>query len=647
MKKEMEKQKLKIVFSEDYSTFKKGEQYEATKENADYFVNLAKVAEVVDLEAEERMKQAIIIKAKNFLDNSPNDYKKESMLRLGYPEYAVEEVFKQKEQEKKRNVVEIKPIRQNKDEIIENTINWTSEFKCWKEIKKVLIRKLKESDKLFMIAHDKDQIIGKPQLISDVKITVPLVIRAERKIVDKKGNEEIKESLKLIDDHYDKRYDGYEKASYDESFYLYRVIFNDEDYTVFSKQRLDPEQYTFTGMSIRMNAIPQLNKELKIRGISKVFFAKEAHSTVKLISKEELIEFTKHLRETMGLDQEGFINLTFLHPDGKVYLHTKTYNLIRVAQLLSGKYEGYPLHLLNMGPLAKGKTKELEALDWKFDEMKGICEAGNSTPKVLVPSFKEKPATPGYILDCNRICLIDELMKMINNANTGTRQGEGVKSALGQLNMLLEHKKRTIGSGNDNSLMTKATAKCIFATNPLLGISFLKDHLRIVDDTTLSRMLCFVQDEEEQEFIQNNIPFECGNTYTIPYTKYSEKDGKGNTVYKSLTTLYYLLIYDNCQNFLCNFDLEKIRRTFKISVEMAKDPMKSVWKGRGLHHTILLLDGLVKFRCLFRDYDSTFTATDEDYDLLQGLLTRIVSSWDTDLSIKDGQQSIFRSHNDS
>lgn len=509
------------------------------------------------------------------------------------------------------------------------SINWidNENLTTWKQIKAYTVGCIKRSGELLMLAHSNDSITGKPQLITEVKQTIPLIQKMEK--IDKDENAVV--SYKFIDDRIDKRFDGFEKESYEEAFYVYRVIHNDLEYIVFSKEKLDPEQYTFKGMCIKMQTIPQLTKDLKVRSASNVFFAKECHSTVKIMSKEELIEFTKFLRDKIGLDGEGFTRLTFLHPDGKVYLHSPVYNKVRVAQLLSGKYEGYPLSVGNMGPLAKGKTKELEALDYKFNESKGICEAGNSTPKVLVPSFKEKPASPGYILECNRVALIDELMKMVANANNGTRQGEIVRNSLGQLNMILEHKKRTIGSGNDNSLVAKATAKCLFATNPLPGKSKLSDHLSIVDETTMSRILWLVQDEEEQEFINNNKPEKCGNTYTIQYIQ-----NEGGIIYReSVTTLFYIQIYDSCQVFLSSGNEGRIREIFSTSVNMLSEPMRSVWKGRGLHHTTLLLDGIVKFRCLFRDYDPTFTATEEDYNELQAILTRIVTSWDTDLSLKE------------
>jgi len=57
----------------------------------------------------------------------------------------------------------------------------------------------------------------------------------------------------------------------------------------------------------------------------------------------------------------------------------------------------------------------------------------------------------------------------------------------------------------------------------------------------------------------------------------------------------------------------------------------SVWKPRAAHHVKLVIDGLVKHRCLFKDYDASFTAKKEDYDLAERILVRMVKGWDTEL----------------
>ena len=116
-----------------------------------------------------------------------------------------------------------------------------------------------------------------------------------------------------------------------------------------------------------------------------------------------------------------------------------------------------------------GKTTVCESLAVKFDESEYIFEAGNSTLKGLIPSFKEKPANIGYIARCSRYAIIDELFKMIEN-RSNQHQGtyaEVFKTQLSQLNMLLEHKSRTVGSGNDNTTQVRATAKCLMVGNPL------------------------------------------------------------------------------------------------------------------------------------------------------------------------------------
>jgi len=65
---------------------------------------------------------------------------------------------------------------------------------------------------------------------------------------------------------------------------------------------------------------------------------------------------------------------------------------------------------------------------------------------------------------------------------------------------------------------------------------------------------------------------------------------------------------------------------------ICKGSMLEVWKGRGLHHTTLLLDGITKFRVLFDDFDNDvknkFEALEEDYDELEKMLVKMIKSWD-------------------
>jgi len=295
-----------------------------------------------------------------------------------------------------------------------------------------------------------------------------------------------------------------------------------------------------------------------------------------------------------------------------------------IAFLLSSKVLGYPLSILYLGPKGTGKTSLIESVDLVFKEPEGICEAGNSTIKLLIPSFRERPANPGYLLECIRIGLIDELFKMIAAENKQSQYRQLNSSYLGQFNMLLEHKRRTIGSGNVNKLDAQATAKYLFVSNPYSGKKNLEEHLKLIDDTTLSRMLIYVQDKEHQKTINE----EKNNNTSMNMNKEGiSKDIIINWENEELNP--FLTIYDSCQEFLISMDKEKLTRVLNESSQLLNGSLKKLWEARGFHHLALLLDGIVKFRCIFRDYDSTFTPQKEDYQNLRKIIIRILNSWNT------------------
>jgi len=63
--------------------------------------------------------------------------------------------------------------------------------------------------------------------------------------------------------------------------------------------------------------------------------------------------------------------------------------------------------------------------------------------------------------------------------------------------------------------------------------------------------------------------------------------------------------------------------------------MKSIWRSRSEHHISLIIDGLVKFRCLFEDYDNTFKPIESDYVRAKALVYKMVKNWDSMVSIRN------------
>jgi hypothetical protein len=524
-------------------------------------------------------------------------------------------------------------------------INWDDSEKNWEECKsknRIINDKFEDetggNTRLVFIAHSKDRAKGKPQLIHQTIQKIPIIKKVEKYIKAKNPeNDKTIKCYKFIDDSFDKRYDGFIIDTLALDFWVYRLIDNGREYYLLSKERLIEEFSEFTGMNVDVADLSGISDTLKLNKIANLFFVKEFKSAVNVLPSNELIKFTQELKEKNGWDEQGFKDFIFTHESGNIYDYTPEFNNLRIAQFLSGKYEGYPLHLIKVGPVGTGKTTEAEAIDFKFKEELGILEAGTSRMKVLVPSFKEKPANLGYICNCNRVAIIDELMKMV--ASSIQNSHIDANNYFGELNMLLEHKKRLVGSGNDNSTIVKTTAKVCITTNPLPNKPTIYNHLSVLDNTTLSRMLIWVQNEEEIEKIYKKEEIRVNNRLCEPNSREhslercQDKKRSIDSWNCILGSQYFdfLTIFDSCQTFISDIDTTKIKESFKKSVDLAKEPMKQVWKARGLHHTTLILDGLVKFRCLFRDYDSEFKALPEDYEQLDLILTKMIKGWDTTL----------------
>ena len=57
-----------------------------------------------------------------------------------------------------------------------------------------------------------------------------------------------------------------------------------------------------------------------------------------------------------------------------------------------------------------------------------------------------------------------------------------------------------------------------------------------------------------------------------------------------------------------------------------------------VHHLILILDGIVKFRCLFSDFDPNFIPKEEDYIKLEHIAKTIIDSWSIEFTFEDEHQ---------
>jgi hypothetical protein len=539
----------------------------------------------------------------------------------------------------------------------EKKINWIDDsfFDDWDKIKghvKKILGHCKTYDldskvepfKKIFLAHSRDTIEGKPQLASQTQIPLPLIKEIVEKVDDK--NDENKEvnlyKYVFFDEKVDGRSKGYQRDSFSLDFRLYYLIdADDKPYWLFSQEKLPFGTCTFKGMIVEAEHLGELNKSFKLPTKSRVFFVKEFEPAVKILSKEKIVEFTK----TREMTEKDWIDTLDYHKNGNFNRFVPERNALRSAFILSGLRDGYPLHIQVWGNPGTNKSKgDLETLDYKFHENPNILGGGNSRIKMLTPSFKEKPANLGYLAKCERIGMVDEVGKMIEFELN--KHQTSIQNILGDCNLLYDHDEQVVGSGNDNEARVKSTAKYIMVSNPVSSKQTIYAHVGMVDPTNMSRNIIWVIDREEQDFIFSGKAIERTSPHTLTniYTEKLRVDitnkQKNNPIFlyvggKLTSREEFLTLFDTCNSFTCEVDETLVRKLFEEITFLAREPMKSsVWKPRGEHHVYLLVDGLCKHRCLFKDYDATFTPKPEDYDLAERILVRMVKSWDTDLSPK-------------
>ncbi len=558
----------------------------------------------------------------------------------------------------------------------ENEINWIDEpfwinagwdglkgkmKKIWGHKKKFI----DDKTKWFFLAHSGDTIKGKPQLVFETMQRIPLFRKATKTMKETK-EEQTKEggivlvkveteiqSFYAFDEKFDKRHDGFQNDSFSMDFWMYRVITPEgKEIFIWTQQKLPNCTCEFKGMLVELEDMAELSRNMKVKSIGKIFFLKDFIPDLKILSPEQLIDYTK-TKKIDELDWDLFLNY---HPNGNINVFDDDVQLLRSAVILSGKRDGYGLHLGIMGKAGTKKSMGwLETLDYKFSENNNIIGGGNTRAKALTPSFKEKPADIGYFARVERLGLIDELGKMAEMEMN--KHQTNILNLFGEWTDLLDCKKRTVGSGNNNTCEIEPTAKHILPTNPVSNKSTIHSHIGVFDDTMMSRILWWVQNERETEFLRSAEsvlrisphtslrPYKrdesSPHTYTRILGKITDIENRKKEIYLykcwgKVSRADFLSLFDSCNIFTCNIDENEVEKLKITTLAIAKNPMKDeVWKPRADHHIFLLIDGLVKHRCLFRDFDSTFTPKKEDYDLAERILVRMVKSWDTDLSAKE------------
>ncbi len=473
----------------------------------------------------------------------------------------------------------------------------------WEELKELTKRLYTQtkSEQLTFFFGDKTCLKGKlidEQLFQQELILVSIYEGYQNKLGDVPP-----QKIVFMDEKIDKR-EWNLKKQVKANFWQYQFISNNRKYLVLSEERIDLEYGTIEGSMLSMEDFTIIGQNTRLKVQTPILFLNKWHSSSgRLKSKRKLIEFL----EKLNIDRKKYFNYLFLHPNGNTYNHPDYFQELVSAFLLSSKIN-YPLHLFIMAITGSGKSYLEQSIHHKFDEDSGIVEGSCSKMKGLVPSFKGNLPEAGALLSSNRICVIDEFLRILMDIKSEEREVQ-----LTRLNPILEHTIGRANSGN-GSISMNPTCRTLMVSNPIYGASDMESLCKKIDNSFLGRVMIWFQGKEHIDFIQ-------------------KRKGLEKNIFK-IDKEDWLGIVDFMHSFTSEFDKERVMKVFNqglisLGLNLEENPfqkIRNVYSARYQEHILKLMDGIIKTRCLY-SIEHRFKAIEKDYLLLENLWHKMLENW--------------------
>jgi len=496
-----------------------------------------------------------------------------------------------------------KCVRERKNRIV-----YTDEKLSIKELK----QKYRKKYKFFIAQNQKLKGIIQPSDQGDAKkaYTIGWVVKKKQNNVYKKSISEInQEDLK---DPYGGEYefvylgekpvDMRRKVLKTETAYFYRYIFKegDAEYNMLSEKKLDLEESIIQGMILELNDKILVGDKAAFLDTKSLLLFVHDYKT-----KQQKISTIDELFKLVDFSREDLLNMLFSHIDArgnlKTFVQPEFINTLILSWLFSGKLN-YPLHINIVGPPSCGKTELLKRLEALFKE--DVEDCGNSTIKGLIPSFYGKRPKLGALLSRRRVALLDELLNMIHRSSSGDTD---LGTMFTTTNNILEHAKSSYSSGKTNLMGAKMKAKVWSVNNPLRAMT---------EEETINTM--------PPQFLDRFLMIRYTNNYKLYVNKL-----KGVKVLDEIKVKKNVLlsIFDFMQSFLSDFETERVMEITNKVRPLLPEYLLPFFDGRMIsHHIHLVLDGIVKARCLISK-DKSFNAIEDDYEVLEKWLKDYARWW--------------------
>jgi hypothetical protein len=414
-------------------------------------------------------------------------------------------------------------------------------------------------------------------------------------------------------------------AEITDDVYGYRIYDEENDREVLglSRQKIElselEEVEGFEGLLIQNQDDLNIGKNAKLKSFLPIIHITKSWRRVPpYVSIQALMrEAYPRLTDANSIDGVAYHLLQF-------YRHPSYYEELIMSILLSGKAE-YPLHFFILQDGSGGKTTMLNRImDVMGLDENDIWTGEDSTIKSLIPNYQQDPPDCGFMAKCRVLGLLDEFF--------GREQGEGGhnmrRSEYAGIKNILEHRKGKGRSGKGD-VMINPTAQFLFCTNQKYGVVDLASLMEKTDYPFVERMLIYFYTDMHYKFIEErrmnlrNMEFvenpEMKELIRLSILHFKSFTVKGiqvariDAIRKHLTNL--LKIYDNSK-------AQLVQKYIDARLE---------------HHMFLLLDGIVKLRCLTQ---LTFEPEkcipeEQDYKKLNELMSIIAKSWVSSFDIND------------
>lgn len=465
----------------------------------------------------------------------------------------------------------------------------------YKFIKKILKEKFRINEDLLFVVNNSAELNGKViNQIHEYKQKVNLCNATVREVGDM-----VLRELYFFDEKIPKGAKIYKTLGND--FYMQRFLSNNREYLLLSRDKLDLAEYTIKGLQIEVVDYKNVGITAKMSTNLPIIIVNNYNPRIiKYKNHDEFFEVIKGL----NLNEEKLMSYIFSSKEkewlGKSLRHPRLFEWFISSFLFSGNFDGYPNHLMILARQGSGKTRLEECIFRKMNELQPILEASGSTIKSLVPSFKSTNPDVGALITSNRMCIIDEFLRILTRIEKDEREHQ-----LAMLNPLLEHTKRLFKSGN-NQIFGNMTSKLLTVSNAIYGTKTMLDLAERIDNAFLSRLLIYYQDEEHINFVQ-------------------EKKGLVDNIC-NIEEDTWLAIYDYLNDFNSEINKGELEKIFLSYLNILPEKIKFIYAARYKHHLYCLADGIIKTRCII-ELDKSFKQTEKDTDLIKEVWRKIIDNW--------------------